>query len=961
MLLEAILLLLAGVGVFIAGMNMLSGGLEKSAGGGLKRLLGKISGNLFSGVGIGAAVTALVQSSSATSVMAIGFVNAGIMTLMQATAIIMGANIGTTITGIIVAFSSLEIVKQVMAALAFVGVMMTFVKTEKVKQIGGILCGFGLIFVGLDVMGSAFKGNAEINGFFVNLFSKINFPLLLILCGMLFTAVIQSSSAATGIFITMVGSGALGIDYALFLVLGSNIGTCITALIACMGATVNAKRTAFIHLTFNVLGTIVFAAFIWMCEDLVVSVLQGMLPGNPEMQLAWFHVLFNVTTTLLLLPFVKQLVKLAECVVKEKPAQEAVRRLRFVDDRILKTPAVAMMQVKKEMEYMTALAKKNLENSFAAMDGSASDYTAEIKENEGIINYTNGALTKFLIKLSGLVDTSQEKTIGAYFHVLNDVERIGDHAENFYDIALQMQDKGLAFSETAQEELKIMKETVLRMFALASEIFENKQVNRLQELTDFENQVDGLKRNLSANHFARLAEGNCCVELSPYYSSTVAGLERVGDHLVNVGYSILDPTGSQSEAKKAVAIALRNRYRRAQLPTEIREEITPKNIIMKGPTGVGKTEIARRLAKLVKAPFVKVEATKYTEVGYVGKDVEGMIRDLAECAYRLVKSEKEEEVKAKATAMTERRLVKVLAEARKDEKGDLAKEVFEANLLDGLRKGQYDNFVVEMEVVDNAQPMELVPGGAAISIGSIFGDMFPQKKKKRRLSVREAFQIVLGEESEKLMDEDAIKAEALYRAENDGIVFIDEIDKIAGKGNRNGADVSREGVQRDILPIVEGSTVVTKYGAIKTDFILFIAAGAFHVAAIEDLIPELQGRFPVSVELQSLTKEDFVRILTETENSLTFQYKHLLSVDNIDLEFDAGAIERIAEVAVDMNLTSEDIGARRLHTVMEYLLEDISFNAGGDYPMFTLKIDKKYVDEHLQKLTGDRNLKKYVL
>ena len=417
----------------------------------------------------------------------------------------------------------------------------------------------------------------------------------------------------------------------------------------------------------------------------------------------------------------------------------------------------------------------------------------------------------------------------------------------------------------------------------------------------------------------------------------------------------------QDEAKKAVAIALRNRYRRAQLPTEIREEITPKNIIMKGPTGVGKTEIARRLAKLVKAPFVKVEATKYTEVGYVGKDVEGMIRDLAECAYRLVKSEKEEEVKAKATAMAERRIVRVLAEAKKEEKGELAKEVFEANLLDGLRKGQYDNFMIEMEVLDNSQPMELVPGGAAISIGSIFGDMFPQKKKKRRLSVHEAFQIVLSEESEKLMDEDAIKSEALYRAENDGIVFIDEIDKIAGKGNRNGADVSREGVQRDILPIVEGSTVVTKYGAIKTDFILFIAAGAFHVAAIEDLIPELQGRFPVSVELQSLTKEDFVRILTETENSLTFQYKHLLGVDNIDLQFDRGAIERIAEVAVDMNLTSEDIGARRLHTVMEYLLEDISFNAGGDYPMFTLKIDKKYVDEHLQKLTGDRNLKKYVL
>ena len=417
----------------------------------------------------------------------------------------------------------------------------------------------------------------------------------------------------------------------------------------------------------------------------------------------------------------------------------------------------------------------------------------------------------------------------------------------------------------------------------------------------------------------------------------------------------------QDEAKKAVAIALRNRYRRAQLPAEIREEITPKNIIMKGPTGVGKTEIARRLAKLVKAPFVKVEATKYTEVGYVGKDVEGMIRDLAECAYRLVKAEKEEEVKSKATVAAEKRLVRAIAEAKKDEKGDTAKEVFEANLLEELRKGQLDNFIIEMEVVDAPQPMELVPGGAAISIGSIFGDMFQQKKKKRRFTVREAFQIALQEESEKLVDEDAIKAEAVYRAENDGIVFIDEIDKIAGKGNRSGADVSREGVQRDILPIVEGSTVVTKYGPIKTDFILFIAAGAFHVAAVEDLIPELQGRFPVSVELQSLTKEDFVKILTETENSLTFQYGQLLGVDNIDLQFDKGAIERIAEVAVELNLTSEDIGARRLHTVMEYLLEDISFNAGGDYPMFTLKIDKKYVDEHLQKLTGDRNLKKYVL
>ena len=418
----------------------------------------------------------------------------------------------------------------------------------------------------------------------------------------------------------------------------------------------------------------------------------------------------------------------------------------------------------------------------------------------------------------------------------------------------------------------------------------------------------------------------------------------------------------QDEAKKAVAIALRNRYRRAQLPPEIREEITPKNIIMKGPTGVGKTEIARRLAKLVKAPFVKVEATKYTEVGYVGKDVEGMIRDLAECAYRLVKAEKEEEVKAKATAAAEKRVLRVLAEAKKEERGETPKDLFEANLLDGLRKGAYDNFVIEMDVVDAPQAMELVPGGASISIGNIFGDIFKEKKKKRRLTVREAMEIALGEEASKLVDEDAVKAEALYRAENDGIVFIDEIDKIAGKGERNGADVSREGVQRDILPIVEGSTVVTKYGPVKTDFILFIAAGAFHVSSIEDLIPELQGRFPVSVELHSLKKEDFVRILTETENSLTFQYAQLLGVDNIDLHFTPDAIERIAEISVDLNATSEDIGARRLHTIMEYLLEDISFNAGGgDYPTVELTINGQYVEEHLNKLTGDRDLKKYVL
>ena len=419
----------------------------------------------------------------------------------------------------------------------------------------------------------------------------------------------------------------------------------------------------------------------------------------------------------------------------------------------------------------------------------------------------------------------------------------------------------------------------------------------------------------------------------------------------------------QEEAKKAVAIALRNRYRRSKLTPELMEEITPKNIIMKGPTGVGKTEIARRLAKLVKAPFLKVEATKYTEVGYVGRDVESMVRDLAECAIRLVREEKKAEVEYRARATAERKVAKVLAENNKADRGDTAKEVFEQNFVDAVHEGKYDHAVIEIDVLDQPKPLELsAAGGAAIDLGSIFGGMgLPGKRKKRKLTVKEAVDLLMAEEADKLIDNDAVNAEALRRAENDGIIFIDEIDKIAGKGNQ-GADVSREGVQRDILPIVEGCTVMTKYGPVKTDYILFIAAGAFHVSRVEDLIPELQGRFPIQVELSSLTKKDFIDILTQPENAITRQYSVLLAVDNIDLRFTQDAIEKIAEIAEDINATSEDIGARRLHTVMEYLLEDISFNAGGgDYPVIPVEINSKYVEEHLDKIIKNRDLKKYVL
>lgn len=418
----------------------------------------------------------------------------------------------------------------------------------------------------------------------------------------------------------------------------------------------------------------------------------------------------------------------------------------------------------------------------------------------------------------------------------------------------------------------------------------------------------------------------------------------------------------QDKAKREVAVALRNRYRRSVLSPELQEEITPKNIIMKGPTGVGKTEIARRLAKLVKAPFVKVEATKFTEVGYVGRDCESMIRDLVEYSVRLVREERKKEVSFKATGIAKNKVLKSLYEALKSEKGETPENIYEENIRKRFDDGELNDTVIEIEILDQPKAMELVPGsGTEINIGSIFEGFMPPKTKRRKFTVKEAMKILIDEEASKLIDEDSVVEEGVRRAEQEGIIFIDEIDKIASKGKTNGADVSREGVQRDILPIVEGSTVNTKYGTVKTDYILFIAAGAFHIAAVEDLIPELQGRFPIIVELSSLSKEDFVRILTLPQNALTKQYATLLAVDKIDLKFSDDAIEEIAELCVEMNATQEDIGARRLHTIMENLLEDISFNADGTHPVIPLTIDKKYVDEHLSDIISKRNLKKFIL
>ena len=440
----------------------------------------------------------------------------------------------------------------------------------------------------------------------------------------------------------------------------------------------------------------------------------------------------------------------------------------------------------------------------------------------------------------------------------------------------------------------------------------------------------------------------------------------------------------QNEAKKAVAIALRNRYRRSMLPEEIQKEVTPKNIIMVGPTGVGKTEIARRLAKFVESPFVKVEATKFTEVGYVGRDVESMVRDLVETAIRMVKEDKTKSVEKQADALALRRILRKLSGKKDKPQGQPLGNIFgnqvpgqqqiessaetveekqsKQDIYSQLVSGELDDKEIEIEVEDTGGGMQNVPGsGMEINISEMLGGIIPKKYKKRIVTVKQAREIFKQEEASKIIDMEQVKEEALELTEKHGIIFIDEIDKIAGRGGHGGPDISREGVQRDILPIVEGSTVATKYGSVKTDYILFIAAGAFHVSSVSDLIPELQGRFPIHVELLSLNKEDFLKILTQPENAIIKQYQHMLHVDNVNLIFKDNALDKIADIAFSVNEARENIGARRLQTVLELLLEEVSFNANGEHQIIDVEIDEEYVLKHLTKLVKEDNLDKYII
>lgn len=446
----------------------------------------------------------------------------------------------------------------------------------------------------------------------------------------------------------------------------------------------------------------------------------------------------------------------------------------------------------------------------------------------------------------------------------------------------------------------------------------------------------------------------------------------------------------QGEAKKCVAVALRNRYRRRNLPEDLREEVYPKNIIMIGPTGVGKTEIARRLAKLAKAPFIKVEATKFTEVGYVGRDVESMVRDLVETAIRIVQAEKMIVMEEKAKVLAEERLLDLLmpplhqdraapnplslffpATANKEADSD---EDFRHRQIDNeqnrnllrarLKCGELDDETVEVEVDERPRVMDIFSASGMEELGvnfqDVLGNIFPRKKKRRLLQVKQARKLLQQEEAQKLIDMEEVSAEAVQRAEQAGIIFLDEIDKVASRGNAGGPDVSREGVQRDILPIVEGSMVMTKYGPVRTDFMLFIAAGAFHLSKPSDLIPELQGRFPIRVELNSLSEEDFRQILTEPANALLKQYIALLSAEGVEVRFNSEAINEIAAMARQLNEEMENIGARRLHTILEKVLDDLSFSA-PELAGQKVLITAQYVREKLQPIVGNRDLSRYIL
>lgn len=547
--------LLAGVGVFIVGMNFLGDALEKSAGSGMKRLLEKISGNRFAGVGIGAGVTAIIQSSSATSVMVIGLVNAGVMTLMQATPIIMGANIGTTITGVLVALKN-DYFNMLMYALAFAGVMMGFAKKEKIKLAGLLCSGLGLIFVGLNVMSSeeAF-GNDLVKSMFTNIFERIDFPLLLILVGAVFTALIQSSSAATGVVITMVGTGVLPLDLALFIVLGANIGTCVTALLASIGANANSKRVALIHFTFNVIGTAFFTAIIWIFTEPVVNLLVSAFPSDDpmalQMRVSLFHVIFNVTTTLLLLPFVRQLVNYSCAVIKDKNEED--ESTIVIDERLLSTPTIALDNCCVVTTDMAHWAQQSFDDSAKALFNYSEKLDKRIRDAEKMTDKYEDKLGSYLVKLSSSSISEKESAqTSMLLKVIGDFERISDHARNIMLSGAELHEKKLSFTDEAKEELSVLSDAVSEIVDLSFSSFINNDTSLAVKVESLEEVIDGLKEKMRTNHTKRLQKGKCSLDTGFVWSDLLTNFERISDHCSNIVGAVVDFEHNDLNTHKAL-------------------------------------------------------------------------------------------------------------------------------------------------------------------------------------------------------------------------------------------------------------------------------------------------------------------------------------------------------------------------------------------------------------------------
>ncbi|MBR5997157.1 MAG: Na/Pi cotransporter family protein [Bacilli bacterium] len=549
----SIITLFVGAAVFIVGMNMMSSGLRKSTGRGLRKLLKRIRNNRLAGFGIGTTVTTLIQSSAATGVMVIGFIGAGAMTVFQGVSIILGAYVGTTVTGLLAALSSVKI-SEYFVILAVIGVILMFFKKELVKNIGEVLAGVGILFFGLATMSGAIKNNEDLINGIQTFVSSVNFPLLLLLIGAVVTALLQSSSASIGLTVAMVGSGAIQFQDAIYLVLGATIGTVITLLIQTIGGNVNVKRTGLIVLIIRVLAALVALAICWPLVGYIANGFNAVFGDTKEghaLSLAIFHIIYNVIFMLAALPFIGPVEKIANKFIKDKEEEKMKASLKFIDNHLLDTPTVAMMQVKREIINMMHLSYDNLILGYKRILYQDNSKDKELIETEDKIDYINNAITQFLINLTHNVSLKDEKTLGSFFHVVNDIERIGDHAYNFYESSLKMVDNDLAFSDIAKKEFDSMFDVICQMFDLTFVIFHDKSKESLKKLHDLEDQTDDLKNALSSAHYERIQKKTCKVENSPFYTTLVSELERVADHLVNIGYSIVNPTGDDPTEKLA--------------------------------------------------------------------------------------------------------------------------------------------------------------------------------------------------------------------------------------------------------------------------------------------------------------------------------------------------------------------------------------------------------------------------